>query len=118
MNKTHAPTLANYEKALHKMLDENEAQRVEIVKLKEELSTLISWINGDANALTTLQSVYLNPDEPAGNRIKAAAAAIGYETPKLAATANLVIDFRERVQRARLKATAKLIEYIPEPEPA
>jgi hypothetical protein len=113
MNKT-APTLANYEKALHKMLDENEAQRAEIVKLKEQLATLVDWINGDANALTTLQSVYLNPDEPAGNRIKAAAAAIGYETPKLAATANLVIDFRERVQRARLKATAKLIEHIPD----
>ena len=112
MNK-HAPTLAKYEKALHQMLDENEAQRAEIVKLKEELSTLINWINGDANALTTLQSVYLNPDEPAGNRIKAAAA-IGYETPKLAATANLVIDFRERVQRARLKANAKLIEHIPD----
>jgi hypothetical protein len=115
MNKAHAPTLAIYEKALHKMLDENEAQRLEIVNLKQQLSTLVNWINGDANALTTLQSMYLNPDEPAGNRIKAAAAAIGYEQPKLAATANLVVDFRQRVQRARLKATPKLIERIPEP---
>src|SRR5215469_14357246 len=48
MNNRTAPTLANYEKALHKMLDENEALQAEIVKLKEELSTLISWINGDA----------------------------------------------------------------------
>jgi hypothetical protein len=42
-----------------------------------------------------LQGVYLNPDEPAGNRIKAAAAAIGYERPKLAATGVVLIDFRE-----------------------
>jgi cell division septum initiation protein DivIVA len=107
MNKT-APTLEDYEKALHQMLDENEALRAEIAKLKGQLS---------ADALATLQGVYLNPDEPAANRIKAAAAAIGYERPKLAATASLVVvDFRERVRQARLKAPfAKTIEHLPEP---
>ena len=59
MSKT-ASTLSDYEKALHQMLDENEALRVEVTKLKGELSTLVDWINGDANALTTLQSVYLS----------------------------------------------------------
>ena len=67
--------------------------------------------SSDADALTTLQGLYLNPDEPAGNRIKAAAAAIGYERPKLTATGLVVVDFRERVRQARLKATAKLIEH-------
>jgi hypothetical protein len=40
--------------------------------------------------------------------------------PKLTATGLVVVDFRERVKQARLKATAKLIEHIPEatPEPA
>jgi len=51
MNKT-APTLANYEKALHQMLDENEALRAEIAKLNGQLSTLVDWIMGDADALT------------------------------------------------------------------
>ena len=108
-----APTLAKYEKALHQMLDENEALRAEVTKLKEQISTLVNWINGDVDALTTLQGLYLSPDEPAANRIKAAAAAIGYERPRLTASANLItIDFRERVRQARLKADAKLIEHI------
>jgi len=42
--------------------------------------------------LTTLQGLYLNPSEPAGNRIKAAAAAIAYERPKPATS--LAVDFR------------------------
>jgi hypothetical protein len=90
--------LANYEKALHKMLDESQALQAEIVKLKEQLSTLVDWINGDVDALTTLQGLYLNPDEPAGNRIKAAAAAIGYERPK-PATSLVVLDFRDGLGR-------------------
>src|SRR6516225_10072141 len=109
MNKT-APTLADYEKALHQMLDENEALRAEITKLNGQLSTLVDWIMGDADALTTLQAVYLNSDEPAGNRIKAAAAGL------------VVMDFRERVRQARLKAPLKTIEHMPDdehiPEPA
>ena len=121
MNKT-APTLADYEKALHQMLDENEALRAEITKLNGQLSTLVDWIMGDADALTTLQAVYLNSDEPAGNRIKAAAAAIAYERPKLAATGLVVMNFRERVRQARLKAPLKTIEHMPDdehiPEPA
>jgi hypothetical protein len=118
MSKT-APTFADHEKALHRMLDENEAQRAEIAKLNGQLSTLVDWIMGDADALTTLQAVYLNSGEPAGNRIKAAAAAIGYEPPKLTATGLVVVDFRDRVRQARLKATAKLVEHIPDtPEPA
>ena len=107
-----SPTLDDYEKALHQMLDENQA-------LRAELRTLVDWINGDQDALTTLQGLYLNPDEPASNRIRAAAAAIGYERPKLSASANLLfVDFRERVRQARLKAPlARTIEHI-EPESA
>jgi hypothetical protein len=94
--------------ALNEVIDQKES-------LEAEISTLLDWVMGDADALTTLQRVYLNPDEPAANRIKAAAAAIGYERPK-PATGVVVIDFRERVRQARLKAPfAKTIEHIPEP---
>jgi hypothetical protein len=55
------------------------------------------------------------------NRIKAAAAAIAYERPK-PATSLVVVDFRERVRQARLKAPLKTIEHMPDdehiPEPA
>jgi hypothetical protein len=51
------------------------------------------------------------------NKVKAAAAAIGYERPRMATTASLVVvDFRERVRQARLRAPLvepKVIEHQP-----
>jgi hypothetical protein len=96
-----AALVVEYENALNRMMDENAA-------LRAEIATLIDWINGDADALTTLQGVYLNPEEPASNRIRAAAAAIGFERPKLATSSLVVVDFRERVRQARLRATTKV----------
>jgi hypothetical protein len=92
-------------------------QAMEINRLRDEIDRLVDWIMGDRDALTTLQNVYLDPKESAGNKIKAAAAAIGYERPKMATTASLVVvDFRERVRQARLRAPLvepKTIEHIP-----
>src|SRR6516162_7676582 len=68
------------------------------------------------DALTALQAIYLDPNETSVNRVKAAASAIGFERPKLAATGLVVIDFRERVRQARLKATMKTIEHMPDDE--
>jgi hypothetical protein len=59
---------------------------------------------GDRDALTTLQNVYLDPEESAGNRIKAAASALPFERPRMTPTSLVVIDFRERVPQARLRA--------------
>jgi hypothetical protein len=40
-----------------------------------------------------------------------------FERPKLTASIGVVVDFRERVKQARLKAPLKTIEHLPD-EPA
>jgi hypothetical protein len=58
-------------------------QMTEIDTLRSEVKRLVDWIMGDADALTILQSVYNNPASSEGNRIKAAAASLPFERPKL-----------------------------------
>jgi hypothetical protein len=55
-------------------------QMAEIDRLRAENN---DWINGDTDALTCLRRVYNDPTASEGNRIKAAATAIGYERPKV-----------------------------------
>ena len=91
----------------------------EIDQLRTEVSTLLDWIMGDRDALTCLQRVYNDTAASEGNRVRAAASAIGYERPKMMATNLVVLDFRERVRQARLKAAfvePKTIEHIPSAE--
>ena len=91
----------------------------EIAKLRAENEQLLNWITGDSDALTCLQAIYQNPASSEHTKIKAATGALPFERPKLTATGLVVVDFRERVRQARLKATAKMIEHIPNtPEPA
>jgi hypothetical protein len=53
------------------------------------------------NALAYLQSIYRNLSEPDGRRMRAAAIAIQYESPKLAVTGIIASDsFSERLERA------------------
>jgi hypothetical protein len=54
-------------------------QSAEIDRLRDEIDRLVGWIMGDRDALTTLQNVYLDPKESAGNKIKAAASALPFE---------------------------------------
>jgi hypothetical protein len=81
------------------------------------IDRLVGWINGDSDALTCLQTVYNSSTSSETNKVKAAAGAIGYERPRMATTASLVVvDFRERVRQARLRAPLaepKTIEHIP-----
>jgi predicted HNH restriction endonuclease len=92
-------------------------QMAEIDKLRAENQALVDWIQGDSDALTVLQTIYNSSTTSETNRVKAAAAAIGYERPKMMGATNLVVvDFRERVRQARLKAplvASKTIEHIP-----
>ncbi|MGB7466775.1 MAG: hypothetical protein WBW14_28080 [Candidatus Acidiferrum sp.] len=92
-------------------------QMKEIDRLRTELDNLVAWITGERDALTALQVIYNDMTASEANRVKAAAAAIGYERPKIMGATNLVVvDFRERVRQARLKAPLvepKTIEHQP-----
>jgi hypothetical protein len=88
---------------------------------RDELRALLEANGQKLDALTCLQRTYNNPQSSETNRIKAASAAIGYELPKKGTTNLVVVDFRERVRQARLKAPLvepKTIEHQPSGDPA
>jgi hypothetical protein len=64
-------------------------QRTEIARLRaelerrdEELKQLLAWVNGDSDALVTLQRIYMDPREATSDRIKAAGAAVSWSIRK------------------------------------
>jgi hypothetical protein len=69
------------------------------------------------NALEYLQSVYRNPAEPEGKRMRAAIESLPYENPRMSAVAVGYLDgntFAEKLERAiRASDRAKLIEAVP-----
>src|SRR5262249_42220768 len=106
------PTIAELDSALHTMLDENEALRAELIRLRDEVKQLVDWINGDRDALTCLQSVYNDPKASEANRVKAAASALPFERPKL--TFNVQVGpavLGQRLDQARMKTEPKVIEH-------
>jgi hypothetical protein len=77
-------------------------QMKEIDQLRAELSNLIGWIMGDRDALACLQRVYNDDRASETNRVRAAAAAIGFERSKV--TVNVQVGpalLGERLDSAR-----------------
>src|SRR5262249_16153013 len=65
------------------------------------------------SALKYLQSIYRNPMEPTGVRIRAAIESLPYENPKLSAVAVGYLtaeDFASRLERAIERSNGKVIE--------
>jgi hypothetical protein len=92
-------------------------QMVEIDKLRAELAMLVDWIMGDRDALACLQSVYNDLEASPGNRIRAAAAALPFERPKLSVSVSVQgpAVLGDRLDAARMKTVnpPPLIEHEP-----
>ena len=85
-------------------------------QLRAEISNLVGWITSDCDALTVLQRIYSDDGASEANRIKAAAAAIGFERSKL--TVNVRVGpslLGERLDGARAMKTIEplTIEHQP-----
>jgi hypothetical protein len=76
MTETAEQKLTRYEYVI-------DAQMTEIDKLRAEVQRLLNWVLGSADAHTCLQAVYNDPNASEANRVKAAAASLPFEKPKL-----------------------------------
>jgi hypothetical protein len=88
-----------------------------------ELEAEVERLRSAAGAHDVLKEIYLNPDAPQGNRIKAAQAALNVEKPRLAMTAyvgkdqtaEVVIPLADLVARRRARQDA--LENLPLDDP-
>jgi hypothetical protein len=86
----------------------------ELTTLREENERL----KASASAHQTLASIYSDPDQPTGHRIKAAGLALGVETPRLESVPpplNLVAEEYEplAVVVERQRARARMLQSLP-----
>ena len=93
-------------------------QMAKIDELRGEIDRLVSWINGDKDALHCLQSVYNDPSASEGSRIKAAAAAIAFERPKLTVSVKvagpgLLGDRLDNAKAMKVVNPPQVIEHVP-----
>jgi hypothetical protein len=75
--------LDRYEYTVKYQKTEIDRLRAELERRDEELTQLLAWIDGDSDALVTLQRTYMDPRTSTTDRIKACAAAVAYERHKL-----------------------------------
>jgi hypothetical protein len=106
--------LDRYEYTVKYQKNEIDRLRAELEQKDAELTQLLAWINGDADALVTLQRIYMDPRASTSDRIKAAGTAVAYERYKLSMQLRVGPSvLSERLAQARaIKATEpKVIEH-------
>ena len=101
---------------IHRCEDVIRRQMDVIREQREEIDRLVSWINGDADALHCLQQVYNDRTTSEANRIRAAAAAIPFERAKLSVSVQVTgpAVLGNRLDGARTMKTISppLIEHV------
>jgi len=87
-----------------------------------ELEALVERLQSAAGAHEVLRSIYADPNQPAGHRIKAAGLALGHESeplksvePPLDLIAQPVIPLAELVAKRRARQNA--VEHLPPGDP-
>jgi len=103
--------------AIRHQQDEIARLRGVVERQDEELKQLLAWIDGDSDALVVLQRTYMDPRISTSDRIKACAAAVGYERYKLslAVSARSSDVLADCLDAARTLKTIqpKIIEHDP-----
>jgi hypothetical protein len=81
----------------------------------DEMSGEPIFFGKEVTSLEFLQAVYRNNDLPLSVRMRAAAIAINFESPKLAVIGHVAEDgsFAERLDRALSRSGMKVIEHLP-----
>src|SRR6516225_2426120 len=112
MSKKLAPTFADYENALHTMMDENDALKAELAEVEGRLDALMTAFD-ERGSLGILQLIAHDKRLPPETRIRAAGLAVPFERPKLALTATATVPLYDLLQERRRQG--KLIEHDPKP---
>jgi hypothetical protein len=100
-------------KQLLDIIDQQNTALEKLIAERDELRALLEANGVKLDALTCLQRVYNNPKAGETNRIKAAAAAIGFERPKV----SLSVRIGPAILGERLDS-ARMIDVSPEDKPA
>jgi hypothetical protein len=110
-------TVQDLADCVRRQMAEIQRLRTENAGLRQEISAFVAWADSDLDAVSYMQRVYSNPNEPQSNRLKSAFGAAPFERakpPSLVAVAPVkLFDILEARRNA-----GKLIEQAPPPPDA
>ncbi len=101
-------TIAQLDRALTQMLDENDAMRAELARVKGRLDALMTAFEAEGT-LGVLQLMAHDKNLPPEVRIRAAGLAVPFERPKLSVTATTSVPLFDLLEARRRKG--KVIEH-------
>jgi Tfp pilus assembly protein FimV len=108
-----ADQIAQLEHCVREQMKEIDRLRALIRQKDAELDSVIAWIASDKDALSCLQSVYADPRSTTATKVRAAASAVSFERPRLAAVSGMVVVTGPGVLGARLDQDAGMKTLAP-----